>query len=292
MRSAASTSWIPPTRRSRRYRKRSRESAAPRRRIRWSSYRRKTATSGACSTSWSNVTSLRRAVLERSRTGGCASIPRRTELAIVQPSVETAAKPGGFFISFEGPEGGGKSTQIHRLAASLAEPGYPVWTTREPGGARRGGMIRSILLGRQHIAMTPWSEALLFTAPRAQHVEEVIRPRLTRGELVLCDRYTDSTLAYQGYGRSLDLDTLRRLQAQATGGLQPDLTILLNLPVETGLSRIPRPSQDRLDRETATFHQHVRAGYQEMAAADPRRRREGDAAAGPDHGGQRILALA
>ena len=205
--------------------------------------------------------------------------------------METAAKPGGFFISFEGPEGGGKSTQIHRLAASLAEQGYPVWTTREPGGTRVGEMIRPILLGRQPMRMTPWSEALLFTAARAQHVEEVIRPRLTRGELVLCDRYTDSTLAYQGYGRGLDLDTLRRLQDQATGGLQPQLTILLNLPVETGLSRIPRPSQDRLDREAATFHERVRAGYQEMAAADARRWREVDATADPDQVAARIFAL-
>jgi dTMP kinase len=205
--------------------------------------------------------------------------------------VETAGKPGGFFISFEGPEGGGKSTQIHRLAAALAERGYPVWTTREPGGTRVGEMIRPILLGRQQTRMTPWSEALLFTAARAQHVEEVIRPRLARGELVLCDRYTDSTLAYQGYGRGLDRDTLRRLQSQATGGLQPDLTMLLNLPVETGLSRIPRPAQDRLDQEAATFHQRVRAGYQEMAAADPRRWREVDAAADKDQVAARILTL-
>src|SRR6202022_3938982 len=114
-------------------------------------------------------------------------------------------------------------------------------------------MIRPILLGQKQITMTPWSEALLFTAARAQHVEEVIRPRLTRGELVLCERYTDSTLAYQGYGGGVGLETLRRLQSQATGGLQPNLTILLNLPVETGLSRIPRPAQDRLGRETAAF---------------------------------------
>ena len=205
--------------------------------------------------------------------------------------METAGRPGGFFITFEGPEGGGKSTQIHRLAATLAEHGYVVWTTREPGGTRVGEMIRPILLSRQQTQMTPWSEALLFTAARAQHVEEVIRPRLARGELVLCDRYTDSTLAYQGYGRGLDLDTLRRLQGQATGGLAPDLTILLNLPIATGLSRIPRTAQDRLDRETATFHERVRAGYQEMAAADPRRWREVDAAADEDQVAQRILAL-
>jgi len=205
--------------------------------------------------------------------------------------MDTAGKPGGFFITFEGPEGGGKSTQVHRLAATLADQGYSIWTTREPGGTRVGEMIRPILLRQQDERMTPWSEALLFTAARAQHVAEVIRPRLERGEIVLCDRYSDSTLAYQGYGRGLDLDTLRRLQTQATGGLEPDLTILLNLPVETGLSRIPRPAQDRLDRETSAFHQRVRAGYQEMAAADPSRWREVDAAAEADRVAERILGL-
>ena len=206
--------------------------------------------------------------------------------------METADKPGGFFITFEGPEGGGKSTQIHRLAAALADHGYPVWTTREPGGTRVGEMIRPILLGRQGAPITPWSEALLFTAARAQHVEEVLRPRLERGELVLCDRYADSTLAYQGYGRGLDLDTLRQLQRQATGGLQPDLTILLNLPVQAGLARIPRPNQDRLDQETEAFHQRVRAGYQQLAAADPRRWREVDASAAEERVAGRILELA
>ena len=205
--------------------------------------------------------------------------------------METAGKPGGFFITFEGPEGGGKSTQVHRLAAALADQGHTVWTTREPGGTRVGEMIRPILLRRARENLTPWSEALLFTAARAQHVAEVIRPRLERGEIVLCDRYTDSTLAYQGYGRGLDLDTLRQLQTLATGGLDPDLTILLNLPVETGLSRIPRPAQDRLDRETSEFHQRVRAGYQEMAAADPQRWREVDAAADEDQVAKRILDL-
>ncbi|TMD42943.1 MAG: dTMP kinase [Chloroflexi bacterium] len=206
--------------------------------------------------------------------------------------METADKPGGFFITFEGPEGGGKSTQIHRLAAALADHGYPVWTTREPGGTRVGEMIRPILLGRQGAPITPWSEALLFTAARAQHVEEVLRPRLERGELVLCDRYADSTLAYQGYGRGLDLDTLRQLQRQATGGLQPDLTILLNLPVQAGLARIPRPNQDRLDQETEAFHQRVRAGYQQLAAADPGRWREVDASAVEERVAGRILELA
>lgn len=205
--------------------------------------------------------------------------------------METAAKPGGFFITFEGPEGGGKSTQIHRLASALADQGYTVWTTREPGGTRVGEMIRPILLGRQQAPMTAWSEALLFTAARAQHVEEVIHPRLQSGQLVLCDRYTDSTLAYQGYGRGLDLETLRRLQRQATGGLQPHLTVLLNLPIEAGLARIPRPVQDRLDRETEAFHHRVHAGYQQLAAAEPGRWREVDASADADRVADRILEL-
>ena len=203
--------------------------------------------------------------------------------------MEPVKKPGGFFITFEGPEGGGKSTQIHRLAATLADQGYTVWTTREPGGTRVGEMIRPILLGRQQAPITAWSEALLFTAARAQHVEEVIRPRLQRGELVLCDRYIDSTLAYQGYGRGLDLDTLRRLQREATGGLQPNLTVLLNLPIEAGLARIPRIAQDRLDQETEAFHHRVLAGYQQLAAAEPGRWREVDASADADHVADRIL---
>jgi dTMP kinase len=206
--------------------------------------------------------------------------------------METPGQSGGFFITFEGPEGGGKSTQVHRLAASLAELGYTVWTTREPGGTRVGEMIRPILLGRQQAPLTAWSEALLFTAARAQHVEEVIRPRIQRGEVILCDRYIDSTLAYQGYGRGLDLDTLRHLQQQATGGLNPDLTLLLNLPVAAGLARIPQPSQDRLDRENASFHERVRAGYQQLAESEPQRWREVDATAGPDHVAGRVLAAA
>jgi dTMP kinase len=204
--------------------------------------------------------------------------------------MDTAGKPGGFFISFEGPEGGGKSTQVHRLAAALAEQGYVVWTTREPGGTRIGEMIRPILLGpRQQANLSAWTEALLFTAARAQLVEEVIRPRLQRGELVLCDRFSDSTLAYQGYGRGLELDVLQRLQAQATGGLAPNLTLLLDLPVETGLARIPRRVQDRLDRETIAFHERVHAGYRAMAAAEPVRWREVDASSDPDQVAHRIL---
>ena len=205
--------------------------------------------------------------------------------------METAAKRGGFFISFEGPEGSGKSTQIHRLAAALAEQGHAVWTTREPGGTRAGERIRPLLLGPHAGPLAPWSEALLFTAARAQLVDEVIRPRLHRGELVLCDRYSDSTLAYQGYGRGLDLKTMRRLQAEATGGLTPDLTLLLDLPVEAGLARIPRSAKDRLDRETIAFHQRVHAGYREMAAREPHRWRQVDASRDPDEVAAIILEV-
>jgi dTMP kinase len=205
--------------------------------------------------------------------------------------METAGKRGGFFVSFEGPEGSGKSTQIHRLAASLAEQGHAVWTTREPGGTRVGEMIRPLLLGPQAGPLSAWSEALLFTAARAQLVDEVIRPRLQQGELVLCDRYSDSTLAYQGYGRGIDLETMRRLQAEATGGLTPDLTLLLDLPVEAGLARIPRGAKDRLDRETIAFHQRVYAGYREMAAREPQRWRQVDALRDPDEVASRILEL-
>ena len=206
--------------------------------------------------------------------------------------METAGKRGGFFISFEGPEGSGKSTQIHRLAAALAEQGHAVWTTREPGGTRAGETIRPILLGPKAGPLSPWSEALLFPAARAQLADEVIRPRLHRGELVLCDRYSDSTLAYQGYGRGIDLETLRRLQSDATGGLSPDLTLLLDLPVEAGLARIPRNAKDRLDRETIAFHQRVYAGYREMAAREPDRWRLVDASRDPDEVASRILELA
>jgi dTMP kinase len=206
--------------------------------------------------------------------------------------MSAAGKPAGFFITFEGPEGGGKSTQIHRLASSLADEGYAVWTTREPGGTRVGEQIRPLLLGGSVSTMTAWTEALLFSAARAQLVDEVIRPRLERGEIVLCDRYTDSTLAYQGYGRGLDLASLRRLQAEVTGGLQPGLSLLLHLPVEAGLARIPSTHQDRLDRETLGFHERVAAGYRQMAEAEPARWKEVDASAAPDEVAAAILAHA
>jgi dTMP kinase len=204
--------------------------------------------------------------------------------------MSAAGKPGGFFITFEGPEGGGKSTQIHRLAERLAAEGHRVWTTREPGGTRAGEAIRPLVLGATAPDLSAWTEALLFSAARAQLVQEVIKPRLGQGEIVLCDRYTDSTLAYQGHGRGLDLSFLRRLQAAVTQGVQPDLTLLLHLPVEAGLARIPSSAQDRLDREAMAFHERVSAGYRLMARAEPGRWREIDASAAPDEVAGSILA--
>jgi len=195
----------------------------------------------------------------------------------------------GYFITLEGPEGAGKSTQSTRLAAGLTERGFDVFATREPGGTTAGEMIRRILLDGPEL--DGWTEALLFTAARAQLVREVIRPQLQAARVVLCDRYTDSTLAYQGYGRGLDLAILTRLQDEATGGLRPALTFLLDLPVERGLSRIPTASLDRLDRETDAFHHRVRQGYQEMAVADRERWVVVDATLPPDRLAERMLAV-
>ena len=193
-----------------------------------------------------------------------------------------AGKPGGFFITFEGPEGGGKSTQAHLLAARLAEEGYRVWTTREPGGTRVGEMIRPLVLGSSTGTLSAWSEALLFSAARAQLVAEVIKPRLEQGEIVICDRFSDSTVAYQGFGRGLDLTLLRRLQAQVTQEIKPGLTVLLNLPVVAGLARIPTTLKDRLDQETVAFHERVAAGYRQMTREEPDRWRVVDAKNGPE----------
>jgi dTMP kinase len=187
----------------------------------------------------------------------------------------------GFFISLEGPEGAGKSTQAHRLAERLASSGLNVWTTREPGGTALGERIRPLVLGGTAVPLEPWTEALLFTAARAQLVAEVILPRLKRGEVIISDRFSDSTLAYQGYGRGLDRETLRSLQEVATAGLEPDLTIFFNLPPEVGLRRIPHSEQDRLDQETIAFHMRVHEGYQALALANPDRWREVDASAEP-----------
>lgn len=182
---------------------------------------------------------------------------------------------GGLFITFEGPEGAGKSEQIARLAARLGALGTPVVATREPGGTRLGESVRDLLLAvdPDGVELRPESEALLFCAARAELVSRVIRPALASGHIVLCDRFSDSTLAYQGYGRGLDLDALGGLIAMAAGGLRPDVTVLFDVPVEIGLARraSSRAPLTRIDAAGVAFHERVRAGFLAMAAAEPER---------------------
>lgn len=177
------------------------------------------------------------------------------------------------FITFEGPEGGGKSTQIQLLADRLRRQGYGVTTTREPGGTPIGDQIRNVLHDTANTAMSPTAELLLYSASRAQHVAEVIRPALAAGRVVLCDRFADSSMAYQGYGRGLDRAMLAALAAIATGGLTPDLTLLLDLDVRQGLARRADRGEEmnRLDLEAVGFHERVRAGYHALAAAEVER---------------------
>ena len=191
----------------------------------------------------------------------------------------------GLFITFEGPDGSGKSTQIELVANHLQQLGYRVFCTREPGGTSIGNQIRQVLHDVDNTEMTAQAEILLYSASRAQLVEQVILPRLARGEVVLCDRYADSTYAYQGYGRQLDFDTLRLITRFATQALAPDLTIYLDLAVEEGLRRKEQANTagqgewNRMDRLEVEFHQRVRAGYLEMARAEPERWLVVDAAA-------------
>ncbi len=179
----------------------------------------------------------------------------------------------GFFVTLEGPEGSGKTTQLPLLATWLEARGYSVLKTREPGGTSIGERIRDLLHDPAHIEMTPRAEILLYSASRAQLVAEVIRPALQAGKVVLCDRYFDSTYAYQGYGRGLPLDALREITQFATGGLMPDVTFYLDIEPEAGLRRRADAGEEmnRLDRETLAFHRRVREGYQALIAADPSR---------------------
>jgi len=195
--------------------------------------------------------------------------------------VTTAAR--GLFITLEGPDGSGKSSLLPRLAAVLAARGRDVVTTREPGSTPLGERIRSLVLDTEpRIDRSGRADALLFAASRAQHVDEVIEPALARGAVVLCDRYADSSLAYQGSGSGVPMDELRAVQHFATGGLLPDLTILLDLPVEVGLGR----KSDEITRFEAyqdiAYHERVRAAFLAFAAAEPGRYAIVDAAQDPD----------
>ncbi len=187
----------------------------------------------------------------------------------------------GLFITFEGPEGAGKTVMAERLAEALRTRGRPVRLTREPGGTRLGEQIRSIVLARAPAgdeAIDARADALLFNAARAQLIAEVIRPALAAGDIVVCARFTDSTLAYQGYGAGLPLAELRSVASVATGGLSPDLTILLDVTTEVGLARKTDDSRNRFEAGfDVDFHRRVRAGFLELATSERGRWRFVDA---------------
>ena len=177
------------------------------------------------------------------------------------------------FITFEGSEGSGKTTQITLLADFLRQRGLSVVVTREPGGTPIAEQVRQVLHDVQNTAMTAEAEILLYAASRAQHVGELIRPALAQGQWVLCDRFADSTLAYQGYGRGLDLAALRQITQFATGGLQPQRTFYFDIDVQTGLERrvAGELEMNRMDLQQQAFYERVRAGYNELIAAEPNR---------------------
>lgn len=175
----------------------------------------------------------------------------------------------GYFIAFEGGEGVGKSTQEALLADYLTEIGKTVIRTREPGGTPAAEQIRDTVLSREHEGMNPQSEALLFAAARGDHVARVIRPAIARGDVVICDRFIDSSIAYQGYARALGPDRVRDLSMWATGGLLPDLTIVLTLDPEVSMKRVINP--DRMEAEPMQYHRDVADAFIEIAALDPGR---------------------
>jgi dTMP kinase len=204
------------------------------------------------------------------------------------PRLPTTSSGRGRFITLEGPDGAGKSVQATRLAAMLSSAGLVVTLTREPGGTPLGERIREVLLVGDDPPRTPESDALLFNAARSQLVRDVIAPALRREETVICDRFADSTVAYQGYGSGLERPALHQLERLATGGLRPDIIILLDLPVAIGLHRRAQGAPTELTRfersphHDIAFHERVRQGYLEMAAADPGRWHVIDGTADPD----------
>jgi dTMP kinase len=204
------------------------------------------------------------------------------------------------FVTFEGIDGTGKTTQLKALESHLQARGRSCVITREPGGTPLGNLIRQVLLevGKQPIASP--TELFLYLADRAQHVQHVILPALNAGNIVLCDRYTDSTLAYQGYGRGIDLQLLRQLNEFADGGVRPDLTFLLDCPVALGLSRTAQRQlniatgethEDRFEREKLDFHERVRTGFLDIARTEARRFRIIDAARSAEEVAQEIRQI-
>ena len=188
------------------------------------------------------------------------------------------------FITLEGPDGSGKTLQMNPLAEFLRQQGYSVFIAREPGGTEIGDQVRAILMNLENTAMHPRTETLLFCAARAQIVEQLVKPHLAQGDIVILDRYADSTLAYQGYGHQNDLGLVRRVLDFATGGLKPDLTLLLDIDAEDGLQRRQQGGGEwnRMDAYQLELHQRVRHGYLQMASAEPGRWRIIDASQPPE----------
>ncbi len=187
---------------------------------------------------------------------------------------------GGTFIAFEGGEGAGKSTQEALLAQWLTESGHRVVRTREPGGTPAGEAIRAVLLGNEYAGLDERAEALLFAAARGEHAQRIIRPALEAGDVVVCDRYIDSSVAYQGVGRDLGVQEVRDLSVWATRGLLPDVTVMLDIDPAVGLSRVKDP--DRLESEPIEYHRKVRQAFVDIARADPGRYLVIDAGGAPE----------
>lgn len=186
----------------------------------------------------------------------------------------------GMFITFEGGEGAGKTTQINRLGEYLTAQGRKVITTREPGGTKEAEAIRNLLVQRDGGDWSPLSEVLLLFAARSLHIDSIIAPALYNGHIVICDRFTDSTIAYQGYGRGLDVDKIRDIDKAVTGGLTPDLTFVLDIDAEKGLERSTKRlagqqgyggTEDRFERMDIEFHEKLRQGFLDIAKQEPRR---------------------
>jgi dTMP kinase len=226
--------------------------------------------------------------------GGVALRSRRILNRWQEPLVaKRRSHTAGTFITLEGTEGSGKSTQATRLAQALRAEGHAVLLTREPGGTPVAEQLRAVLLKTNVESLAAETEAFVILAARRQHVDQVIAPALQEGAFVICDRFVDSTLAYQGYARGLDLKILRTMNTWATGGLTPDLTLLFDLPVATGLRRrqLDAAGQNRLDRETKRFHENVRSGFLQLARKEPRRIKQLNAARSPDRIAEEVRTL-
>jgi dTMP kinase len=202
------------------------------------------------------------------------------------------------FITFEGVEGSGKTTQIRRLKRYLAQKGIACKVTREPGGCPIGEKVRKILLNPDHREMAPLSELLLYEASRVQHVKEVIKPLLKKGMIVLCDRFSDASIAYQGYGRKVDLNLVERLNRLSSQGIKPEVTFLLDCPSDVGLKRalkrnrsLKKEKEERFEREKIQFHHRVRRGYLSLAKKEPHRVKVIDTRQGEEKVYQRIRQI-